>query len=80
MRRLEVLLAFDDALAEGFIHEHPGLDPGDRTARGLPRDAPPAGDDGELGALRRPPEGPDWEPGLAKTRRAVELLLGRNVS
>jgi AcrR family transcriptional regulator len=80
VRRLEVLLAFDDALAEGFIHEHPGLDPViARLAGYLVTHLLPATMESWVLAGASP-EGPDWEPGLAKMRRAVELLLGHNVS
>jgi AcrR family transcriptional regulator len=80
VRRLEVLLAFDDALAAGFMREQPGLDPViARLAAYLPTHLLPATMENWV-ISGAPPEGPDWEPGLAKMRRAVELLLGRNVS
>jgi hypothetical protein len=30
--------------------------------------------------LESSPDGPDWEPGLAKMHQAVHHLLGRNLS
>jgi AcrR family transcriptional regulator len=80
VRRLEILLAFDDALAEGFMREQPGLDPVlARLAAYLPTHLVPATMEtwAHAGA---PPEGPDWEPGLAQVRKSVELLLGRTLS
>jgi AcrR family transcriptional regulator len=79
VRRLEILLAFDDALAEGFMREQPGLDPVvARLAAYLPTHLLPATME-SWSYAGAPPEGPDWEPGLAKMRQAVELLLGRTV-
>lgn len=75
VRRLEILLAFDDALAEGFMREHPGLDPVlARLAAYLPTHLLPATMESWVLA-GAPPEGPDWEPGLAKMRLAVTTLL-----
>ena len=80
VRRLEVLLAFDDALAAGFMREQPGLDPViARLAAYLPTHLLPATMESWVLA-GAPPDGPDWEPGLAKMRQAVLHLLGRNVS
>jgi AcrR family transcriptional regulator len=75
VRRLEVLLAFDDALAEGFMRERPGLDPTvARLAAYLATHLLPATMESWVLA-GAPPEGPDWEPGLAKMRLAVQTLL-----
>jgi AcrR family transcriptional regulator len=75
VRRLEILLAFDDALAAGFMREHPGLDPVTaRLAAYLPTHLVPA--TMETWVLAgAPAAGPDWEPGLARMRLAVETLL-----
>jgi AcrR family transcriptional regulator len=78
VRRLEILLAFDDALAAGFLREQPGLDPVlARLAAYLPTHLLPATMESWVLAGAAP-EGPDWEPGLAKMRQAVHQLLGRN--
>ena len=77
VKRLEFLLAFDDALAEGFIRETPGIDPVvARLAAYVPTHLVPA--TMETWVLSGAPQGgPDWEPGLAAARTAVETLLGR---
>ena len=77
VKRLEILLAFDDALAEGFMRETPGLDPVvARLAGYIPTHLVPARM--ETWVLSGAPlPAPDWEPGLAAARRAVESLLGR---
>ena len=77
VKRLEFLLAFDDALAEGFMRETPGLDPVvARLAAYIPTHLVPATmETWVLSGAPRP--GPDWEPGLAAARTAVETLLGR---
>jgi AcrR family transcriptional regulator len=78
LRRLEVLLAFDDALAAGFMRETPGLDPTvARLAAYLPTHLIPATMESWVLA-GAPPAGPDWEQGLALVRQAVEALLGRD--
>jgi AcrR family transcriptional regulator len=75
VRRLEILLAFDDALAAGFMRQQPGLDPVTaRLAAYLATHLLPATMESWVLA-GAPPEGPDWEPGLAKMRLAVETLL-----
>jgi AcrR family transcriptional regulator len=80
VRRLEILLAFDDAVAAGFINEQPGLDPViARLAAYLPTHLLPATMESWVLAGASP-DGPNWEPGLVKMRRAVEHLLGRDVS
>jgi AcrR family transcriptional regulator len=78
VRRLEILLAFDDALAAGFMREQPGLDPVTaKIAAYLPTHLVPTvmEDWVRQGA---PASGPDFEPGLATMRKAVLHLLGRN--
>jgi AcrR family transcriptional regulator len=80
LRRLEVLLEFDDAIATCFMRETPGLDPVTaRVAAYLPTHLVPATMESWVleGAPRK---GPEWEPGIAAVRRAVETLLGRTVS
>lgn len=80
VRRLEILLAFDDALAAGFLREQPGLEPAiAKLAAYLPTHLLPATMESWVLA-GAPLEGPDWEPGIAKMRQAVHHLLGRNVS
>jgi AcrR family transcriptional regulator len=80
VRRVEVLLRFDDALAEGFMRETPGVDMVTaKLAAYLPTHLIPAVmETWVLAGAPRP--GPDWEPGLAIARETVERLLGRNVS
>jgi AcrR family transcriptional regulator len=80
VRRVEVLLRFDDALAAGFMRETPGLDlTTAKLAAYLPTHLVPAVMEAwVLAGAPRP--GPDWEPGLATVRGAVERLLGRNLS
>jgi len=77
VKRLEILLAFDDAVAEGLLREHPGLDPVTaRLAAYLPTHVVPSVmESWALAGAPRP--GPDFEPALAATRRAVEVLLAR---
>ena len=79
VRRLEILLAFDDAIAAGFMREQPGLDPVTaRLAAYLPTHLVPATMETWVGA-GAPESGPDFEPGLASMRKAVLHLLGRTV-
>ena len=77
VRRLEILLAFDDAVAAGFLRETPGRRSGDRPAGGyLPTHLVPA--TMETWVLNgAPAAAPDWEPALAAVRTTVEALLGR---
>ena len=79
LRRLEVLLEFDDAVAACFMRETPGLDPVTaKVAAYLPTHLIPA--TMETWVLEGAPrKGPEWEPGIAAVRRAVEGLLGRTV-
>jgi len=80
IRRLEVLLGFDDAVAEGFMRETPGLDPViAKVAAYLPTHLVPATMEPWVLA-GAPLPGPEWETGLTNVRRAVENLLGRDVS
>jgi AcrR family transcriptional regulator len=75
-KRLEILLAFDDAVAEGLMRERPGVDPARaRLAAYLPTHVVPTTMETwyEAGA---PAGGPDFEAPLAAARRAVEALLG----
>ena len=75
LKRLEILLAFDDAVAEGLLREHPGLDPAvARLAAYLPTHIVPATMESWVQA-GAPPNGPDWETPLAAARRAVEAIL-----
>ena len=76
-KRLELLLAFDDALAEAFLRETPGVDPvAARLAAYAPTHLVPAVmESWVLAGAPRP--GPDFEPGIAAARLAVETLLGR---
>lgn len=77
IRRLHILLAFDDALYEGFRKETPGAPaPNAKLAAYVATHLVPAVmetwlEDG------CPAGGPDWEAPLADARRTVELLLGR---
>jgi AcrR family transcriptional regulator len=80
VRRLEILLAFDDALAAGFLREQPGLEPvSARLAAYVATHLVPATMESWV-LTGAQPEGPDWEPGLAKMREAVHQLLGRPMS
>lgn len=76
VKRLEILLAFDDAVAEGLMREHPGLDPAiAKLAAYIPTHVVPA--TMETWYLAgAPEEGPDFETSLGAARRAVEALLG----
>ena len=77
LKRLEILLAFDDALTEGFMRETPGVDAVNaRLAAYLATHLIQA--TMEAWALAGAPRpGPDFEAGLATTRQLVEQLLGR---
>jgi len=75
VKRLEILLAFDDAVAEGLLREHPGLDPAlARLAAYPPTHVVPAVMESWYLA-GAPGRGPDFEVPLAAARRAVEALL-----
>ena len=77
VKRLEILLAFDDALAAGFMREGGGVDPVTaRLAAYVPTHLIPAVmESWALAGAPRP--GPDFEPAIANARRVVEHLLGR---
>jgi AcrR family transcriptional regulator len=80
VRRQEVLLTFDDAVAEGLLQEHPGLDPvAARLAAYLSTHLVPAIMESWVLAGAPMPV-PDFEPGLARMRAAVKVLLGQHVS
>ena len=75
VRRLEVLLAFDDAVSRGIQREHPGVSPvaAKLAAYVLTHLLPAVMETWvEAGA---PPPGPDWGPELATVRRTVDALL-----
>jgi AcrR family transcriptional regulator len=76
VKRLEILLAFDDAVAEGLMRERPGIDPAlARLAAYLPTHVVPT--TMETWYLAGAPAGgPDFEVPLAAARRAVDALLG----
>jgi AcrR family transcriptional regulator len=79
VRRLEALLKFDDALAEAFMRERPGLDLATaKLAAYLPTHLVPATMEAWVLA-GAPSHGPDWEPGLARMRSTVEHLLAHAV-
>jgi AcrR family transcriptional regulator len=76
VKRLEILLAFDDAIAEGLMRERPGIDPAlARLAAYLPTHVVPATMESWYLA-GAPAAGPDFEVPLAAARRGVEALLG----
>jgi AcrR family transcriptional regulator len=77
VKRLEILLAFDDAVTEGLLREHPGLDRVTaKLAAYIPTHLIPAVmESWALAGAPRP--GPDFEPALASARRVTETLLGR---
>jgi AcrR family transcriptional regulator len=77
IRRLEILLAFDDAVYAGFRRESPGVPPpAARLAAYLATHLLPAVMECwvEQGC---PLPGPEWEEPLAAMRKSVEVLLGR---
>jgi AcrR family transcriptional regulator len=77
LHRLAIVLAFEDAIAEAFVRETPGVDPViARVAAYLPTHLIPA--TMETWVLAGAQGLPEWEPRLAAVRSAVELLLGRN--
>lgn len=77
VKRLEVLLGFDDAVTRQFLAETPGVDPvRARLAAYLVTHLIPAVM--ETWAFAGcPPPGPDWDPALAHMRETVHALLGR---
>ncbi|HVU76992.1 MAG TPA: TetR family transcriptional regulator [Gaiellaceae bacterium] len=78
VKRLELLLAFDDALTRAFLAETPGLDPvRARLAAYVATHLIPAVmESWVLAGAPRP--GPDWEAALAHMRETVHGLLGRD--
>lgn len=75
VRRLEILLAFDDAVYDGLRREHPALSPvAAKLAAYVATHLVPATMETwiEAGA---PAAGPDWESGIAFMRRTVDALL-----
>jgi AcrR family transcriptional regulator len=80
VKRLEVLLAFDDAVTRRFLAESPGIDPvRARLAAYLVTHLIPAVM--ETWALDGcPPAGPDWESALAHMREIVHGLLARDAA
>lgn len=77
VHRLEIVLAFEDAIAEAFVRETPGVDPViARVAAYLPTHLIPATmETWVLGGAHGLPE---WEPRLTAVRSAVESLLSRS--
>jgi AcrR family transcriptional regulator len=78
VKRLEVLLAFDDAVTRRFLAETPGIDPvRARLAAYVVTHLIPAVM--ETWALDGcPRSGPDWESALAHMRETARYLLGRD--
>lgn len=77
IRRLHILLAFDDALYEGFRQETPAAPPPNaKLAAYVATHLVPAVMETWL-ENDCPDGGPDWDPPLAAMRRTVERLLGR---
>jgi AcrR family transcriptional regulator len=78
VRRLEVLLAFDDAVTRRFLAETPGLDPvrARLAAYVVTHLIPAVMEAWALEGCPRP--GPDWDPPLAHMRTTVYALLGRD--
>jgi AcrR family transcriptional regulator len=78
VKRLEVLLAFDDAITRSFLAETPGIDPvRARLAAYVVTHLIPAVM--ETWVLEgAPPAGPDWESALGHMRETVHFLLGRD--
>lgn len=77
VKRLEILLTFDDALTRRFLEETPGLDPvRARLAAYVATHLIPAVmETWVLAGAPRP--GPDWDAALAHMRETVHFLLGR---
>jgi AcrR family transcriptional regulator len=80
VKRLEVLLAFDDALTRRFLAEKPAVDPvRARLAAYVVTHLIPAVM--ETWALEGcPRSGPDWDSALAHMRKTVYFLLGRDAA
>lgn len=77
VKRLEVLLAFDDAITRRFLAERPGLDPvrARLAAYVVTHLIPAVMETWALAGCPRP--GPEWEPALEHMRETVHALLGR---
>jgi AcrR family transcriptional regulator len=76
VKRLEILLAFDDAVAEGLLRERPGIDPVlARLAAYVPTHVVPATME-TWWLAGAPAPGPDFERPIALARSTVEALLG----
>jgi AcrR family transcriptional regulator len=77
VKRLEILLAFDDAVAAGLMRKHPGLDQATaRLAAYIPTHVIPAVMESWVldGADSA---GPEWERPLAAAHAAVDVLIAR---
>lgn len=75
VRRLELLLAFDDALYEGVRRQHPHVTPvAAKLAAYVATHLLPAAMETWVEAGATPP-GPDWEAAIAHARRTVDALL-----
>lgn len=77
VKRLEILLSFDDAVAACLMRECPGLDQATaRLAAYIPTHVIPAVMESWVldGA---DPAGPDWERPLAAARAAVDVIISR---
>jgi hypothetical protein len=77
VKRLEILLAFDDAVSAGLQREYTGLDPvrARLAAYAATHLVPAVMETWVTSGARRP--GPDWEAPLAAMREAVDHLIGR---
>lgn len=77
VKRLEILVAFDDAVAEGFRRETPTADPVSvrLAAYTVTHTLPAVMESWVLAGT--PPPGPDWERYLALARELAETLLRR---
>jgi AcrR family transcriptional regulator len=78
VKRLEVLLAFDDAITRRLVAESPGIDPvrARLAAYVVTHLIPAVMETWALEGCPRP--GPDWESALAHMRATVSFLLGRD--
>jgi AcrR family transcriptional regulator len=75
VRRLELLLAFDDALYHGLRRQRPGLPPvAAKLAAYVATHLLPAAMESWVEAGATPP-GPDWDTAIAHARRTVDALL-----
>jgi AcrR family transcriptional regulator len=75
VRRLEILLAFDDAVYRGLLRERPDLSPiAAKLAAYVATHLIPATMETWVERGAKPP-GPDWAPAIAHARRTVAVLL-----